>query len=140
MVSARGKDDRRVPLRTCNRTSDPLSSSSMLEGIQKALLAGVGATVVTLDIVETGLKYLVNRGRITADEAREAARKIMEEGRKEADASGTELGTRIARALNRANLTTQDQYRALEERVRALEERVYAPETPPSPGVSQSPE
>jgi polyhydroxyalkanoate synthesis regulator phasin len=105
----------------------------MLEGIQKVLLAGVGATVVTLDIVETGLKYLVNRGRITADEAKEAARKIMEEGRKEAEASGTELGTRFARALNKANLVTQDQYRALEERVSALEQRVYVPQTPQSP-------
>lgn len=102
----------------------------MIEGIQKALLVGVGATVVTLDAVESGLKYLVQRGRLTAEEARQAANRVMEEGRKEASEAGTTLNTRLNRALSKAHLVTLDQYRALEERVALLEQKVFAQAAP----------
>jgi polyhydroxyalkanoate synthesis regulator phasin len=103
----------------------------MLEYVQKAALAGIGAGVVTLDVAESALEYLVQRGKITAEEARGAARRIVEASRKESEEARHQMKERLSEALGRANLVTQDRVQLLEERLKALEERVFGPQPPP---------
>jgi polyhydroxyalkanoate synthesis regulator phasin len=100
----------------------------MRQGIQKALLAGVGATVVMFEAIESGLKFLVQRGKTTADEAKHTAEEIIEKGRQQAKETGSELSKRATTVLHKANVVTQDQFLTLDERVRLLEQKVFAQE------------
>ena len=103
----------------------------MFESIQKAALAGIGAGAVTLDVVESTLEYLVKRGKITAEEARGAAKRIVEQSRNQSEDSRRQVKERLSEAFGKVNLVTQDRVQLLEERLKALEERVFGPQPPP---------
>ena len=103
----------------------------MFESIRKAALAGVGAGVVTLDVVESALGYLVKRGKITAEEARGAAKRIVEQSRNQSQEARHEVKQRLSEALGKANLVTLDRIHVLEERLKALEEKVFSHQPPP---------
>jgi polyhydroxyalkanoate synthesis regulator phasin len=102
----------------------------MRQIIQKTLLAGVGATVVMFEAIESGLKLLVQRGKTTADEAKHTAEEIIEKGRQQAKETGSELSKRATTVLHKANVVTQDQFLTLDERLRLLEQKVFAQEAP----------
>ena len=53
----------------------------MFEYIQKAAFARIGSGAVTLGVAESAVEYLVQRGKITAEEARGAAKRIVGQGR-----------------------------------------------------------
>jgi polyhydroxyalkanoate synthesis regulator phasin len=103
----------------------------MFESIRKAALAGIGAGAVTLDVAESALEYLVRRGQITAEEARGAAKRIVEQSRNQSAEARHEMKQRLSEAFGTANLVTQDRVQALEERLKALEDKVFAPQLPP---------
>jgi polyhydroxyalkanoate synthesis regulator phasin len=103
----------------------------MFESIQKVALAGIGAGAVTLDVVESALEYLVKRGKITAEEARGAAKRIVEQSRSQSEQARHEMNHRLSEAFGKANLVTLDRFQVLEERLKALEEKVFSPQPPP---------
>jgi polyhydroxyalkanoate synthesis regulator phasin len=103
----------------------------MLEYVQKAALAGIGAGAVTLDVAESALSYLVERGKITADEARGAAKRIVEQSRNHSEEARLQMKQRLSEAFGKANLVTQDRVQLLEERLKALEEKIFGPQPPP---------
>ena len=107
----------------------------MFESIRKAALAGIGASAVTLDVVESALEYLVRRGKITAEEARGAAKRIVEQGRHQSVEARDGVKQRLSEALAKANLVTLDRAHVLEERLKALEEKVFSHQ-PPAGGAS----
>ena len=96
---------------------------------KKTLLAGV-RDLFRLEAIESGLKLLVQRGKSTADEAKHTAEEIIEKGRRQAKETGSELSSRATTVLHKANVVTQDQFLALDERVRLLEQKVFAQEAP----------
>lgn len=98
----------------------------MIEAIKKTILAGIGATVVTKEKIEVALKDLVEKGKVTADEASELASKIAEDGRKEWEASSKELSEQVKGLMEKADYARRSEVKALEERVRQLEERMPA--------------
>jgi polyhydroxyalkanoate synthesis regulator phasin len=103
----------------------------MFEYIQKAAFAGIGAGAVTLDVVESALEYLVKRGKITAEEAQGAAKRIAEASRNQSEQARHEMKQRLTELFGKANLVTQDRVQVLEERLKALEEKVFGPQPPP---------
>src|SRR5215471_11708944 len=103
---------------------------SMFEYMQKAAFAGIGAGAVTLDVAESALEYLVRRGKISAEEARGTAKRMVEQSRKQSGDARDEMKARLSEAFRRANLVTQDQVQVLEERLKALEEKVFGPQPP----------
>ena len=103
----------------------------MFESIRKAALAGIGAGVVTLDVVESALEYLIKRGKISAEEAREAAKRIVEQSRSQSEATRNKMKQRLSEAFGRANLVTLDRVQLLEERLKTLEEKVFSHQLPP---------
>ena len=103
----------------------------MFESIRKAALAGIGASVVTLDVVESALEYLVKRGKITAEEARAAAKRIVEQSRDQSEEARHEMKERLSEAFGRVNLVTLDRVQVIEERLKALEEKVFSHQLPP---------
>jgi polyhydroxyalkanoate synthesis regulator phasin len=61
----------------------------MIDTFQKIFLAGIGATATTAEAVKKTLDEMVEKGRITRDEAKEMADKMMDQGKREfEDAKG----------------------------------------------------
>jgi polyhydroxyalkanoate synthesis regulator phasin len=77
------------------------------------------------------LEYLVKRGKITAEEAQGAAKRIVEASRNHSDQARQEMKQRLSELFGKANLVTQDRVQILEERLKALEEKVFGPQPPP---------
>jgi len=95
----------------------------MFDIVKKAMFAGVGAAVVTKEKVESTLQDLVEKGKLSADEAKQMTEKIIAEGEKETEQAKNEASRLFTDLLNRAQVVTQDQLTALEKRVRDLEGR-----------------
>jgi polyhydroxyalkanoate synthesis regulator phasin len=103
----------------------------MFEYIQKAAFAGIGAGAVSLRVAESALKYLVERGKITAEEARGAAKRIVEKSNKQSEEAKHQMKGRLSEAFAKVNLVTHDRVQLLEERMKALEDEVFGPQPPP---------
>jgi len=95
----------------------------MIDLVKKAMFAGVGAAVITKDKVEKTLQEMVEKGKMSADEAKDLTGKILEAGEKETEQARNEASRLFTEMLNRAQVVTQDQLEALEGRVRDLEGR-----------------
>ncbi|MET3873251.1 phasin family protein [Puniceicoccus vermicola] len=95
----------------------------MFDLVKKAMFAGVGAAVITKDKVEKNLQEMVDKGKMTADEAKDLSSKIIEAGEKETEQARNEATRLFTDMLNRAQVVTQDQIESLEKRVRDLEGR-----------------
>jgi polyhydroxyalkanoate synthesis regulator phasin len=97
----------------------------MIELVKRAMLAGVGLTVVTREKVMETLDDLVERGKLSREEAQAMTDKIVEEGREETEKAKAEASKLFNDLLHRANVVTRDQYDALAARVTALEGRLH---------------
>ncbi|MGE9290193.1 MAG: phasin family protein [Puniceicoccales bacterium] len=95
----------------------------MFDLVKKAMFAGVGAAVVTKEKVEKTLQEMVDKGKMSAEEAKDLTGKIIEAGEKETEQARNEATRLFTDMLNRAQVVTQDQIEALEKRVRDLEGR-----------------
>lgn len=107
----------------------------MIEFVKKTILAGVGLAVITKDTVLESLNELVEKGRLTKEEAAVMSEKIFEEGKTETEKAKVEAGKLFNEMLHRANVVTKDQYDALAERVTQLEGRLHK-EFPNNPNHS----
>lgn len=89
------------------------------------MLAGVGLAVVTKDKVLESLDDLVEKGKLTKEEASAISDKIVEEGKNETEKAKVEASKLFNDMLHRANVVTKDQYDALAARVTELEGRLH---------------
>ncbi|MFP4542461.1 MAG: phasin family protein [Opitutales bacterium] len=105
----------------------------MIDILKKSLLAGVGATVVTAEKVESVLDDLVKRGKLSAEDARSAASQIADEGRREFEESRTTLNNFLDELMARGNLATKRDLERLETRLVELEVKIAT--TPPTPAT-----
>lgn len=96
----------------------------MIDTIKKTLLAGLGATVITAERVEKAMGDLIERGKLNAEEARDVANKVVEQGKEEWENSRQELAETMDKFLQDANLATRDALSELSQRIDELEERL----------------
>ena len=97
----------------------------MIDLVKKTMMAGVGLAVVTKDKVEESLNELVEKGKLSKEEASDLTEKIVEEGKDRAEKAKNELSGMFTEMLQKANLVTADQYAALEARVTELEGKLH---------------
>lgn len=93
----------------------------MMDLLKRTVLLGIGATVLTKERVEGALNDLVEKGRLSSQEARETADRIMQEGREEVEATRGEIQKSFKELLHKADVVTREEYDALAARVSALE-------------------
>lgn len=98
----------------------------MLETLQKLFLAGIGTTAFTVEKIESSMKELVDKGKISAEEARQTAGKIVEEVRHEYEQARVDLHDSYQNVLKKADLVTRAELKVLEQRVATLETRLNA--------------
>jgi polyhydroxyalkanoate synthesis regulator phasin len=96
----------------------------MINFLKNTVLAGIGATVVTAEKVESVLQDLVDKGKITAEESRAATRKIIEEGRKEFESSQHKLQAGFDELLENAPVVLRKDFDNLKKRVTQLEAQI----------------
>ncbi|MDG2170520.1 MAG: hypothetical protein P8L44_21635 [Opitutales bacterium] len=98
----------------------------MIDTIKKTLLAGLGATVITAERVEQAMGDLIEKGKLNAEEAREVANNVVEQGKEEWENSRQELAETMNDFLKEANVATRDALSELSKRIDDLEERLAA--------------
>lgn len=96
----------------------------MIDTIKKTLLAGLGATVITAERVEKAMGDLIEKGKLNAEEAREVANKVVEQGKEEWENSRKEMAGTIDKFLKEANLVTRDALDELSKRIDELEAKL----------------
>jgi polyhydroxyalkanoate synthesis regulator phasin len=93
----------------------------MIDSIKKVMLAGVGAAVITAEKIEETLSEFVERGKISADDAKAMASRIAEQGRAEFESTSKDVQKAIREMLEKAGVGQKDRIDALEKRLLALE-------------------
>lgn len=93
----------------------------MFDPIRKTLFAGLGATVVTVEKMNAALQELVDKGKLSADEARSTAEKIAEESKAEYEEVRSSLNKTFREWLEKTPVCTREEIKALETRVARLE-------------------
>lgn len=103
----------------------------MIDILKKTLLAGLGATIVTKENLEKRLEELVQKGKISAEEARETAEKVAADSKKEYESARTEIGKAVDQAMEKVNVATHKDIEILRERLATLEAKVQILEQKP---------
>lgn len=85
------------------------------------MLAGVGAAVLTKDRVEEALSEWVRKGKVSAEEAREMASRVADQGRQEFETASKDVKQAVRELLEKAGVGQKDRVEALEKRLLALE-------------------
>ena len=96
----------------------------MLETLKHTLYAGLGATVLTAEKIEAELQDLVKKGKLSAEDAREAAEKLSDESKKEYKEARKSLETAFEDMLKNAHVASQSDLEKLRKRINALEKQV----------------
>lgn len=95
---------------------------NLQETLKKTLFAGVGATVMSADAVKSALSDLVNKGKLSAEDAKSAFDKAAARGEEDAKAIYEKATAKGKEALE--SVTCAKKIEALEKRVAALEEKL----------------
>jgi polyhydroxyalkanoate synthesis regulator phasin len=93
----------------------------MIDLIKKTVLAGIGATVTTKEKIDGLLNEYVEKGKLSAHEAKSLADRIVEDGKQEFEQAKSDFSHLFNDFLKKANLVTRDEYAKLEKRLHALE-------------------
>lgn len=96
----------------------------MIESLKKAMLAGIGATAATKEKVEEALNQLVEKGKLTSEEAREVSDRILGDGKKEYESMRKDMEKFFSELAHKGNLVTQEQLESVKRRLTALERKL----------------
>jgi polyhydroxyalkanoate synthesis regulator phasin len=105
----------------------------MMNSIRRALLAGVGAAIITKEKAEETLNDFVQQGRVSAKDAKVMARQLAKDGRKEFQSVRSDVEDKLLDLAKQAGTQAQARIAALEAKVAALQqEKKQAPRKPAS--------
>jgi polyhydroxyalkanoate synthesis regulator phasin len=93
----------------------------MIEALKRALLAGLGAAVITKEKAEEALSEWVRQGKVTADEAKEMSARLAEQGKAEFEGTAHEAQRVIKDLLDQAGLGQKERLASIEKRLLAVE-------------------
>ena len=103
-------------------------SNPFLEGIRRALLAGVGAVSVAQDEAEKFVSKLIEKGEIAEKDGRSLLNELAEKRKQRAQESSKrvsdELEKRMESLLNRMNIPTKSDIEQLSNKVAELTKKI----------------
>jgi len=96
----------------------------MIDALKRTFYAGIGATVVTAEKIESSLQELVEKGRLSADEAKATARKISEDSKKEFEEAQSSLKELFEELLEKSPVIRKKDLDPIRERLDSLEKEI----------------
>ena len=103
-------------------------SGTLLEGLRRVLMAGIGVAVLAQEEIEDFVTKLVERGEIAENDGRSLVSDILERRRKEIQERSRQAGggvdRRIEGMLSRLNVPTQSDINNLSEQISELSKKV----------------
>ncbi|MBL9217416.1 MAG: hypothetical protein JNG82_02940 [Opitutaceae bacterium] len=99
----------------------------MMHTFKRALLAGIGAAVITKEKAEASLRDFVAQGRVNAADARLLARQLAKDGKREFAAVRAEAGKQALSLAKQADAIAKERIAALEKRIAAMEKQQAKP-------------
>jgi polyhydroxyalkanoate synthesis regulator phasin len=93
----------------------------MIEALKKAMLAGLGAAVITKEKAEEALSDWVRQGKVTADEAREMVARLTEQGKHEFEKAAQDVQRSVKDLLEQAGIGQKSKLDSIEKRLLAVE-------------------
>lgn len=100
------------------------TSNSLLAGVRRVLMAGVGAVALAQDEIEEFVKKLVERGEIAEKDGRKLVDDILEKRKSRAQKAEDALENRIEGLLERMNVPTKSDIDNLSKKITLLAEKV----------------
>lgn len=100
------------------------AGSSLLAGLRRVLMAGVGAVALAQDEIEEFVKKLVDRGEIAEKDGRKLIDDILEKRKTRADKAEDALESRIEGLLDRMNVPSKSDIDQLSKKITLLAEKV----------------
>lgn len=106
----------------------PAEGGTLLEGLRRVLMAGIGVAVLAQEEIEDFVTNLVDRGEIAENDGRSLVSDVLERRRQEIQdrskqASGS-VDRRMEGVLNRLNVPTQSEINNLSEQINELSKKV----------------
>ena len=92
-----------------------------MEALKKAMLASLGAAVITKEKVEEALSDWVHQGKVTAEEAKEMVARLTDEGKVEFDSAAHDVQRVVKDLLEQAGVGQKARLEAIEKRLLAVE-------------------
>lgn len=96
----------------------------MFEELKKFVYAGIGATAITREKVQAAFDEMVEKGKISSEEANQMVEEVVEKGKKDWEDTKKDIDQNIEEFMQRANIVTRKEHNALVERVAQLEGRI----------------
>lgn len=94
----------------------------MIETIKKTLFAGLGVAAVTKDAIESALHDWIEKGKITPEEARHFAEKLVSTGEHRWEKTKDEVSHKVSELAGKVPFVKRADLQALEARVAVLEQ------------------
>lgn len=96
----------------------------MIDAIKKVMLAGVGAAAISTEKAEKALNELVEKGKLSATDAKDAARKLADDGKQEFEDASKSLESRFDSMLAKLGRGQAERIESLETKLTAVEARL----------------
>ena len=108
--------------------NSPAEGGTLLEGLRRILMAGIGVAVLAQEEIEDFVTKLVDRGEIAESDGRSLVSDVLERRRKAVQDRSKEAGDnadrRIEGMLNRLNVPTRSEINNLSEQISELSKKV----------------
>lgn len=106
----------------------PDQSGTLLDGLRRVLMAGIGVAVLAQEEIEDFVTKLVDRGEIAENDGRTLVTDVLERRRNEiqdrSKKAGDSVDRRIEGILNRLNVPTQSEISDLSKQISELSKKV----------------
>ncbi|MFQ5420913.1 MAG: phasin family protein [Anaerolineae bacterium] len=100
------------------------AGASLLGGLRRILMAGIGAVVVAQDEMEAFVDKLVERGEIAEKDGRTLINDLRQRRQEKAKKAEADLEKRVESMLDRVNLPNKKDMEELSAKIAALAEKV----------------
>jgi poly(hydroxyalkanoate) granule-associated protein len=100
------------------------AGNSLLAGVRRVLMAGVGAVALAQEEVEEFVKKLVDRGEIAEKDGRKLVDDILEKRKSRAQKAEDALETRVEGLLDRMNVPSKSDIDELSKKITLLAQKV----------------
>ena len=97
---------------------------TMFELIKKSILAGLGAGIITKEKAEEAAQKLVEQGKLTADDAKQLADRLLESGGQQWEELQAGITDTVRKSLSSANAARDADLASLAERLENIEHRI----------------